>query len=319
MLDILSITSPIFIVIALGFVMTRFGVFAKDDMRVFGRFLINLALPALLFRAIYSRQISDIFNVSYLLAYLMGTLLVIGLGYFWCRRVSVLNPVTSTFYVMGMACSNSGYVGYPILLLTLAPVAGASLALNMMVENLFVLPLLFFMAEHGRGGAGQWRVVGRILARLAVNPMIIGLLAGLAVSLLGLQLPAPLVRTVDMLATSCSALALFVVGGLIVGLPMQGMGRKVVPIVVGKLIAHPLGVLLAMMTLPLLGVAEVEPSLRMAAILMAGMPMMGIYPTLAHSYGQEDFSAAALLVTTVASFFTLSAFLWVLRHFAIFG
>jgi malonate transporter len=40
---------------------------------------------------------------------------------------------------------------------------------------------------------------------------------------------------------------------------------------------------------------------------------MGIYPILAQAYGQEDFSAAALLVATVMSFFTLSALLWVLR------
>ena len=31
---------------------------------------------------------------------------------------------------MGMTCANSGFVGYPILLLTLAPVAGVVLALQ---------------------------------------------------------------------------------------------------------------------------------------------------------------------------------------------
>ena len=319
MREILSITSPIFIVIALGFAMTRIGVFARDDMRVLGRFLINLALPALLFRALAQRQIAEILNVSYLVAYLAGSLIVIGLGYLWCRRVSALTPITSTFYVMGMACSNSGYVGYPILLLTLAPVAGVSLALNMIVENLFVITLLLFMAERGRGGSGQWRVLGKTLVRLAANPLLISLLAGLALSLLGLKLPAPVERAVDMLAVSCSAVALFVIGGLLVGLPMHGMGRKVAPIVIGKLLAHPLAVALSMLALPFLGLPDVEPALRMAAVLMAAMPMMGIYPTLAQSYGQEDFSAAALLLTTIASFFTLSAFLWLFKNSSVFG
>ena len=50
------------------------------------------------------------------------------------------------------------------------------------------------------------------------------------------------------------------------------------------------------------------------AVLMAAMPMMGIYLILAQANGQEDFSAAALLVTTLGSFFTLSGLLWVFRH-----
>jgi len=38
--------------------------------------------------------------------------------------------------------------------------------------------------------------------------------------------------------------------------------------------------------------------------------MIGIFPLLAQRHGQEGFCAAALLVTTVASFFTISALLW---------
>ena len=48
----------------------------------------------------------------------------------------------------------------------------------------------------------------------------------------------------------------------------------------------------------------------MAAVLLAAMPTMSIYPILAQAYGHEDRSAAALLIATIASFFTLSALLW---------
>jgi malonate transporter len=51
----------------------------------------------------------------------------------------------------------------------------------------------------------------------------------------------------------------------------------------------------------------------MAAIMMAAMPIMGIYPTLTQADGLEEFSAAALLASTVASFFTLSALLAVMK------
>ena len=52
-----------------------------------------------------------------------------------------------------------------------------------------------------------------------------------------------------------------------------------------------------------------------STLMMAAMPMMGVYPTLAQAYGKDDFCAVALLVTTIASFFTLSALLWLLKTF----
>jgi malonate transporter len=78
-------------------------------------------------------------------------------------------------------------------------------------------------------------------------------------------------------------------------------------IAVGKLVLHPLAVGLMLMV-----VGPIDPSLKISAVLLAGMPMLGIYPLLAQRHGQEGFCAAALLVTTIASFFTISLILWVM-------
>jgi hypothetical protein len=40
---------------------------------------------------------------------------------------------------------------------------------------------------------------------------------------------------------------------------------------------------------------------------------MGIYPILTQKHGHDGLSAAALLVTTMASFVTLNLLLWVLQ------
>jgi predicted permease len=108
-------------------------------------------------------------------------------------------------------------------------------------------------------------------------------------------------------------LSLFVIGGTLVGLPLKGLSRQVLPITVGKLLVHPLAVFAVMALLTWLGMPELDASTRTAALLMAAMPMMGTYIVLAQLYGQEDISAAALLVTTATSFFTLSALLWLLK------
>lgn len=312
MLDILGITVPIYIAIFLGFATVRRGWFSAADIRAFGKFVLHLALPAMLFNALVRRPIADILVPGYLLAYLAASLAVVAGGLFWRRRLCGEAPSTAVVKVMGMVCSNSGYVGFPILLLTLAPVAGVALALNMVVENLVVIPLLLALAERGRGeGGAWWQVVGHSLARLARNPLILGLVAGLLVALTGWQLPQPLQRTVDLFAAASAALSLFVIGGSLVGLPLRGMARAVAPVVVVKLLVFPALVFLAVQALPWLGFAPLSPLLQQAAVLMAAMPMMGIYPVLALQYGLQGLAASAMLVATAVSFVTINLLLWV--------
>ena len=74
MFDILAVTGPIFLAIGAGALSTRAGLFSQDDLRVMGRFVINLALPCLLFDAVARQHFGDILNGSYLLAYAAGSL-----------------------------------------------------------------------------------------------------------------------------------------------------------------------------------------------------------------------------------------------------
>ena len=311
MQEIFSITAPIYLALIIGFVCTRAGLFTKPDLRALGKFVVNVALPAMIGNAIASRPLREIFNPSYLLAYGGASLAVMGLGLWWFRRRAVPAGANRAIYAMGMCCSNSGYVGYPILLLALPAVAGVALALSMVVENVVMIPLLLTMAEREAGtlGSGK-RVPLQVLRRLLSNPLILGLLGGLLVSLSGWVLPAALARTVTLFSVASGGLSLFVIGGALVGLPMAGLARQVLPIAGGKLLLHPLAVLLTTGLLQTLGLAPLEPSLRLAAVLLAAMPMMGVYPLLAQKYGQEALASAALLLTTVCSFATLNVLLW---------
>jgi predicted permease len=289
MLDILAITGPIYLVVFAGYLATRMGLFARTDMQVFGKFVLNLALPALIFNALAQRRIGDILHPAYLLAYLFGSLMMLTLAYLIGRRVGGLSRTRSTFLAMGVSCSNSSFIGFPILLLMVAPVAGVALGLNVMVENLVMLPLLLAMAESARdGGGGAWHQVLRQSAqRLMRNPLVLAVTAGLIISLAEVKLPQPVVRTVNLFAQASGSVSLFAIGGMLFGLPLTSGWQRVIPLVLAKLIGHPLAVLLVASLLPLLGVAAMEPQLRAAALLMAAMPMLSIYPILAQAYGEQ--------------------------------
>ena len=316
MFDILAITAPIYIAIALGYGLTRWGFFQKTDMRAFGTFVVKVAMPALLFNALSQRKVSDILNGEYVSAYALASLLTLSLSIAWAVRASKASRSLSSCLAMGMSCPNSGFVGYPVMLLSLGPlasVAGVALALNMMVENLLIIPVLLAWAETGQGQSRWQAIVWQTLKGMLYNPMIWGIVLGFMFSWFGWQLTPSLGRTVSLFAQASGALSLFVIGGSLVGLSVQGMGPRVAQIAAGKLLLHPLMMLVVLSFL----VPVQDPVLRIAALLTCAMPMFGIYPILTQKHGHDGLSAAALLVTTMASFFTLNAVLWQLKNLSL--
>ncbi len=315
MYGVLSVTTPIYLLIAAGFAATRFGLFERADMRVFGKYTINLALPALLFNALSQRQIGEILNPVFIAAYLGGSLIVMVAGIVWARRVGGKGMSLSAVMGMGMSCPNSGFIGFPLVAQVFgASTGGVALALAMIVENFFLIPIALAIADSDAGEGAQGSRLARWGAALLQslrgvvrNPMIHGLVLGFLFSLLGWRLPEPLSRAVGLLAASCSALALLVIGGSLVGQMARDLWRDISLVLVGKLLLHPLAVLLLVMLLPPMG-----RELQVAVVMLAAVPQMGIYPILAQKFGHDGMAASAQLASTVVSFFTLTGLLWVL-------
>lgn len=313
MLDILTITFPIFAAIGLGFAAVKVGVFAQSEMRTLGKYVLNIALPALLFSAVGRRDLSEVLNVSYMTVFLLGGLTTIAVIYavLWAQGVG---PARRGIGAMGASSPNSGYVGYPVMLLLFPDQAGVILALNFVIENFFIIPLCLVLLElsHKKEHASLGRMLGNLFLSVVKRPMVLGLLGGFALMLSGIELPSGADRLLDMLAASASALALFVIGGSLVGLPMRGNTGLAAQIIVGKLILHPAMVFAAAMLVPLLGLPVLGADMQTAVILSAAMPMFGIYTVLAQEYGHGGVASIALLGATFGAFFTLSALLAIL-------
>lgn len=330
--DVLSITTPIFLLIGLGFVSVRSGLFAKAALPALGSFVITFCIPALLFKSLSQRSIAEVANTSYLLAYAAGSLLTLAAGLLWARAQGQPRDAAA-MTGMGMACANTAFIGYPVALQVVGPDATVALALTMLVENFLMIPLCLALADSAGArpepaGPSQGRApegaalrtsdqplalaFGRAVLGLRRNPIVLGILGGLVMALAGWHLPGPVQRAVELLSLASAAASLFFIGGNLVGLQVGALIGQVSAVAVGKLLLHPLAVLLA------LRVAEwatgpVAAPLQWSAVLMAAAPMLGIYPILGQRYGRQVENAASLLVTTVASFGTLALVIWSLH------
>lgn len=314
MFAVLEITLPIYLLIGTGFLLTRRGVFSDTEIRALSRFILTLSLPALIFSAVTAQSLAETVQLPYIAIYGLGGLaMIVGL-YPMLRRIGGYDHITTTLVLMGATCPNSGYVGYPILLLAMPDIAGRVLAQNVLVELLLIIPLLLAMLEVGEGdSASPWRAARRIGRRIVTNPLVLAILAGLAVSAFGLRMPSVLERPLDMLAATSGAVSLVVIGGMLAQTRPRGVRALAGYIVAAKLVLHPLVMLAGIALVMLAGLADVPSDMRAALIVTAAVPTMGIFPVLAHAHGRQGFASAAQFGATVASLFTLSALLLVLR------
>lgn len=315
MLDILAITTPIFMIIAIGYIAVLRNIVPQTVVRGMGAFVINFALPCLLIRALIVRDISEVLNMDFLAVYGAGSLIIYALGYFFARVIARKSQQNAALQGMGMSASNSGFVGYPIVFQLLGPTAAIALALCFIIENLVITPLTLILGDSAQTeGANRWHILRKSFVRLAQNPIIIALLIGLLISISGITLPGPIFSVVDMLASASGPVALFVIGGGLVGLKLHGLRFDIARIVFGKLVLHPLMIFLLLGFVP-----DLDPLMKIAAVTFASGPMFGIYPIYGQRYGHEGMNAAALMAATLLSFVTISTTLWLLDISAAFG
>lgn len=304
MLAILTITAPVFIIMALGYFCVRFNVLTQEQLGGMGLFVMRIGLPMLVFHAIATSPLAEVMNMVYLKGYALASLLAFFAGCVVARWRGQ-EKIHAVLNGLGSSMSNSGFMGYPLLLMAIGAPAGVFFTMNVLIENILLLPLMFVLIDLARGGSANiWATLRRILFGLLKNPIILGLLIALVFSVFGLPLPGVAEKVSGMLATASSPLALFVIGGGLYGLKIKGGWADALVLVLGKLLLFPL---LVAVCLWLFGA---DRQVLFSGILLASVPMASMYPLFGREFGYERQTSAAMLATIIVSFFSLSLVLF---------
>lgn len=311
---VLNLTGPAFVLITLGYLTMKAAWLNRENAKTLGWFITHIALPAAIFQAFQSRNIDEILHFNYLLIYASGSLMAFLVVFTTARLVRRKSLTESSFFALGSSMSNSILVGFPILVALFDTRALVPFALVLLVENLIILPLSLALADLGRYKKRGFAVTLRhLLAQLASNPIFLAILTGVTFSVLSIKLPMMLGTAIDSLAFTVSGLAQFTIGTILAGtafsLKSRAMVADVSLILVGKLICHPLAVLLLIFILP-----PLDPVQIYAAIILASMPMFSVYPVFGMQYGLGEVCSAALLITTLVSFVTINLVIWLVSR-----
>ena len=302
MLAIIWITLPLYLLILLGWAAFRFRYLLTDGLGALGAFAVQVSLPALIFLSVAVPREGADFDGRFLVGYLAASLVGLLIGRAIMRRVFDQPPGISWVFGLGMASSNSAFMGFPIANLVFGPEAATVFAMIIIVENAAMVPLAMVAANVASQPEADWKALARrSLAGAARNPLLIAVALALVARAVHFVPPQPVETALSMLAAVAAPVALFAVGGTVARFPMGGTWRRSGAIVAAKLLLHPALAAAAFALMPGLPWETAR-----IGIAFAAMPMLSLFPLLGQPHGGEQVCATALIAATAASFVTVS-------------
>ena len=313
MSTVLSAVLPIFALILAGYVCGRRDTFGPGATDSLNRFVVYLALPALLFLGAAHVTRATAGPPGFLFAFSAAMLACFLLAFVLERRAGH-RLADCAIAGLGGGYANTGFMGIP-LCLSLFGDAGLPPALIsslLTISGLFALALVVIEFDL-QSSPDIARTLLRTGRALIANPLIAAPLAGFAFDLSGLALPAPLLHFATLLGDAASPCALVTIG-LFLSRRRQAGEQRAEPAGIARLVAIKLLLQPALTGLIVWRCTSLPPVWTASAVLISALPT-GTGPfMLAKLYDREaaDISGT-ILVSTVLSIVSITVLVAWLR------
>lgn len=302
----LNATIPIFAIIFLSYLLKKRGFFPDGFAEGADKIIFKVFLPVLLFKDIAAGRITETFDLKFFLFCSISTTV-----YFfaiWAGAEIFLKDKTmigaftqgafrGSLAVLGVAFIQNiyGHAGLaPLMIVATVP-----------LYNIYAVLVLTVRSNSTHSGAGMLRTT---IKGIATNPIILGILCGLPFSLLEIEFPAMIGKTIDLLSAPATPLALVSIGA---GFEGAKAIQKLKPTLAASLIKL---VVLPCIFLPLACLMGFRDQALVAILIMTGAPSTVTCYIMAKNMGGDAvLSYSIIVMTTALSAFTMTAALYLMR------
>lgn len=303
----LNATVPIFLVMVIGYMLRRMHVVDEPFIKTLNSFNYKITLPVLLFRDIAESDFYSVWDTRYVCFCFLATLVCIiviwlaaGLAY---RDKSRLGEFVQASYrssaaVLGIAFIQNiyGTSGMaPLMIIGTVP-----------LYNVAAVLVLSFTGPSSHGFS--IKTLKKSLLDIVRNPIILGILLGMAVSVCQISFPVIVTKTINNISVLATPLALL---GLGAGFEGRKALRQIKPTIVATLLKL---VIQPALFLPLAIYMGFRAEMLVALLVMLGAPTTVSCYIMAKNMGHEGTLTSSVVVsTTFLSSVTLTIFLFILR------
>ncbi|CCB64658.1 AEC family transporter [Hyphomicrobium sp. MC1] len=307
MLSTLLIVLPIFALVLAGWLARRIGVLGPNATTELNRFVVYLALPALLFDITSHAHWSDLWQPGFIAVFGISTLLIFTVTVA-ARLRSPRHLADAAIDGLNAGYANTAYMGFPITLAVLGQQALAPTTIASIITVCVVFAIAIVLIEVGlQSEARALHLARKVGLSLMRNPLLVAPVLGALFPASGLTVPVPVETFLKMLGGAASPCALVALGLFLAAKTEQeaDITRSTAMLVGLKLVLHPIiAWVLASM------VFHLSPTLTRTVVLLAALPT-GTGPfMLAEFYAREAaVTSRVILVSTMISVLTVSAYL----------
>lgn len=242
MLPILTIVAPVFGIIAIGYAAGRFKLLSPGASQGISDFAFTLAIPALLCRTIAIAEFGALSPLAVWTSFYAAGFATWGLATLLTRTVLKRPAEDAASIAMTATFGNTVMLGIPLALGAFGAPASAVIALVLSIHApmWWLVGMLHAQASSGQPGQPVLQIVSTLLKELVRNPIVIGIMVGVAWRVTGLQLPAALDRLLKLMADAGIPTSLVALGLTLVGFEIKGQLPTLTAIVILKLVFMPL-------------------------------------------------------------------------------
>jgi len=303
----LNATMPVFLMMVFGYICRRIGLLDEHTTSKVNRFTFRTLLPALLFADLSKADFRTVWDSEFVLFCVCVTLLsILTAGAYSLlhkdkteRGEIIQASYRSSAAVLGIAFVRNIY--------------GDSLMAALMVlgtvplYNIAAVTVLSLTSPEKKDG-GRRSLALSTVKGIATNPIILGIVVGMAWSLLRIPQPVILERSVSYLANMATPLSLIALGASFRTSEAKGRVRVTVGIAFIKL------VLFCAVFLPAAVYLGFRGEKLIAILVMLGSATTGSCFVMAKNLGHKGaITAFAVMLTTLCSAFTLTTWLFLLK------
>ncbi|MBH1940006.1 AEC family transporter [Mobilitalea sibirica] len=209
----MNIVLPVFLVILFGYILRKNGVITKEFIATATTIVYYYALPAKLFQNVVESDFYSLFNIKFILFTTGATVLSFIL--IWAFATILIKDRSKiSAFVHGAYRGNYVYIGLPItqniLQTEIIPSSILIIAFVLPIYNILSVILLSYYS-----GQRDKLSFGNLTLSIIKNPMIVAILAALPISLLKLELPFSISKSMNYIGTLATPMALLLVGASI--------------------------------------------------------------------------------------------------------
>ncbi|MFV0395102.1 MAG: AEC family transporter, partial [Coprobacillaceae bacterium] len=280
----------LFLVIALGYVLNRMGIFDQTLNKKLTTLLLSVTTPAMVLSSVMSNNndasLSEV-GLVFLVVIIVFTVLPI-LSYVLVKIMRIPKKQQGLYMFMTVF-SNIGFMGFPVLQAIFGDESVFYAAIFNMGFNLLVFTLGVVMMNHGN----EKRI--NLSIKNVLTPGVIASLIALLIYFTKLQFPVVISNTVSMIGNITTPIAMLLIGSTLANMPIKEVFNdfRIYPYTFIKQIIIPI------IAFPILSFFIKDTYLLGITFIVVSMPVANSAVLFATEYGGDiKLAAKTVFLTT---------------------